>query len=754
MSHNFEGYFRGLDKSEDNPQGTLYTLKFGLVEDTGFPDECELSGSAPFIVRYETSETPFDPIRISTATIQVVLPEVPKHIISSSPQGSFCELYSGESAETLVWKGYLKSNMYNQPQNDCYDVIQLEASDCLASLQYIDYVTLDGDPEVRGIVSFASILSRAVETAGLPSFFWPNCKWDATGSTISPEDLTISECNFFSSDTNEPWKWSEVVEELCRYMGFTAMQWGDCLVLFDYRYLKHNSIQYGYKYTGSSTLYTHYGGYQAINQNAIKLTGHDVSYETMYNKISVRDNFYTVDKFVPDLFDEDLLENRLGEKWQSGSITPATPSKPKFFKPKNVEKWAKGGLTSGKIAEEETGDTEYSYYQKLWDNTWYESHYYTTGGTEVFDVHPTDMTDYAGGTLCTFATDNTKEVKSSLDWKNYLLCAKMVQLTNVGQPILNLKTGWRRALINTGELYLVLNAKALFTRYNDRPYINPDWCQEASCPFINWNTTNMVIRSHGAQLYFAIGFGDWFWNGTAWKQNETMFSVNIGNEDDNVYPIRDCYNADHEIVNTLSWTTFADGDGYAIPIPYNIPLDGQITFSIGMPLEFQYLDGLSSTDEEVIDIAKNTFGGFCWLSDVNLELTAAGAAKNRDADVVYTNVMNDNSVNEMGDITLRFTTAVPEGKPSFSTVGYKNVALEKIWELRGTETIAQKPEENIIEKYVEQYSVPRMKGSYNVGLWFTPFSQIEDRYWRKNFAMLGCEIDYFNNRQNIEIVEI
>ena len=74
--------------------------------------------------------------------------------------------------------------------------------------------------------------------------------------------------------------------------------------------------------------------------------------------------------------------------------------------------------------------------------------------------------------------------------------------------------------------------------------------------------------------------------------------------------------------------------------------------------------------------------------------------------------------------------------------------------MRGNGTVAQKPEENIVEKYVEQYSVPRMKENYTVGMWVNPFNQIGDTYWNKTFCMLGCEIDYYNNRQRIEIVEI
>lgn len=761
MSMNAQGVFYGYNKSEDNPLGTKYTVKFGLAGDTGYPEEVEMSGESPFVVRYETSSTPFDPIRVSTATIQIVAPDAPVGMLSSHPQGSFCELWSGPSADTLVWKGYLKSNIYNVPLNDCNDVIQLEASDCLASLQYLDYTTENGDSNIKHIVTFHSILSRAVAAAGLTSYFWSSTKESASGQTIYPSELTISEHNFFSSDTNEPWKWSEVIEELCRYMGFTAIQWGDTLVLFDYRKLKSASIVYGYKYTGNTSSYTHYGGYQAINQPAIKLTGADMSYETMYNKISVRDNFYIVEEFIPDLFKEDYLTNRLGEKWQSGGIDVPNPTKPKFFKPKDIEKWKKGNPTTGKVAEEETADTKYSYYQKLWDNQYYESHYYTTAGTEVWGVSPTDMTDYCGGTLCTYATDSNVVVKSSLDWKNYLLCAKMIERENTGAPILNLKANsWNQALINTGELYLILNAKALWTRYNDRPYQNPDWCKEASRPAIPWTGGTYFGQNEYTKLYFAIGFGDWFWNGSSWSQNETMFEVDAGgwNNSETEVTILDTldefYLKDFEIVNNLSWETFADGDGYAIPIPPNIPIDGNMTFSIGMPGEMQKITIYTVTDPEYLEITANTFGGFCWLSDISLELTCAGAAKNRDADVAYTNEIDTDSCNEMSDITVKFTTYVPEGKPSYSTVGYQGHALEKIWEMRGNGTVAQKPEENIVEKYVEQYSVPRMKENYTVGMWFNPFSQIGDTYWNKTFCMLGCEIDYYNNRQRIEIVEI
>ena len=65
----------------------------------------------------------------------------------------------------------------------------------------------------------------------------------------------------------------------------------------------------------------------------------------------------------------------------------------------------------------------------------------------------------------------------------------------------------------------------------------------------------------------------------------------------------------------------------------------------------------------------------------------------------------------------------------------------------------RKPEEAIIERYVDQYSTPSIKTSLTLDMSFKPYELITDTYWKKDFVITGQEIDYKNASQTITLLE-
>ena len=61
---NYKGYFSGLDCKK-------YEVRI-TSDDSGEYEEILLGGDAPFTVTYNTSDTPFSPVRTSKATISIV----------------------------------------------------------------------------------------------------------------------------------------------------------------------------------------------------------------------------------------------------------------------------------------------------------------------------------------------------------------------------------------------------------------------------------------------------------------------------------------------------------------------------------------------------------------------------------------------------------------------------------------------------------------------------------------------------------
>ena len=81
---------RGYFKSYDNKQ--YYVKVYQSHESEPFT-EVELAGDSPFVVSYDVSNTPFEPIRTSTATISVVHNEYLDELYTPYAKGTSVKVY-------------------------------------------------------------------------------------------------------------------------------------------------------------------------------------------------------------------------------------------------------------------------------------------------------------------------------------------------------------------------------------------------------------------------------------------------------------------------------------------------------------------------------------------------------------------------------------------------------------------------------------------------------------------------------------
>lgn len=352
------------------PDCTQYSVK--IISDTGNTnfEEIFLAAERPFVVTYDTSNTPFDPTRYSRASINVVADEKFFDVFSEDAQGTRVIL-TNEDTGDVKWVGYLTSNLLNMPDASCgAETFSLEANDCISTLDKYDY---QGWTSAKTIVTFSQLLAGIANRCGqITDLFVDMSLLRGNGTYITMDDLSISEQNFYSSDTDEPWNVQEVLVELCKYLGYTAMQIGTSLYLVD---LQAHTNQ---KWNGDTdTLYynfyhytkaTNWGTFvqEAVNVDGITLrqsimmgTGADISLETLYNKIQVKDSFYEIDHFIPDIYDDTLLKNREGDFWKCNQIAP--PGLHLNYMGKN-----------GNVKSEEKAENEHVYYIRKFDHNNYE----------------------------------------------------------------------------------------------------------------------------------------------------------------------------------------------------------------------------------------------------------------------------------------------------------------------------------------------------------------------------------------------
>lgn len=377
MGRILKGNFAG------KPDCTQYVVY--VYNDTGAEmEEITLAGDSPVVVTYDTSNTPFEPIRFSRASINVVADEKFLDIFSSEAQGTGVEIrrHIEGSAWDTVWYGYLTPNLLNMPEDSCgKETFTLEAQDALSTLENYNYALIG---ERKSIVTLQQVLRQIAIKCGVAVQYLAidsaigNHKVDGSSSSYYsyPETLFISEQNFFSSDTDEPWNLKEVLEEICRYFGMTAIQSGRWLYLYDTQSHANDTwvgesaatpIRW-YRYAS----YTDYNSRSTVNsqrdckcftlsQDLIRGTGADISLEPIYNKIQVKDSFYEIDHFIPDIYEDNLLTNKLGDFWRCNQVGNS-----KTYKYINKK---------GKSAKEETNEADHVYYVRKFNHQDYTSIY-------------------------------------------------------------------------------------------------------------------------------------------------------------------------------------------------------------------------------------------------------------------------------------------------------------------------------------------------------------------------------------------
>lgn len=767
---NYIGYFKGL--LED----ITYTVS--IVKDANVsPIEITMAGDSPFIVSYNNSATLFDGVRTSIASIKIVNDTYLEDVLPSTARETRVTLTSFNHETNITkteWEGYLTPKVYNQGYTEENEIIELEAADCLSSTQYIPY-----ESDTRSITSFKDIIVNIINPTNLNYLYWPQTR-KINGDIISPEDIYISEQNFFSNDTDEPWDSNEVLEEMCKYLGFTCIQISDGLYFMDYTYLKENSTIPCLRYSKSSDyndgVNVYIGGTNEITGDDMRGTGQDVSFEPIYNKFVVKDSFYTAEDFISNIFDDNALTNRGGDFYSSFQLDVPPredPSNPSSQRMPNKPTYPTNSSWLHQKYSKDADDTDYIYWHRLYDHKDFESVYRDFNLNEVnpYDYllnNPNTTRNYIGGTICDlgrvrkeYYNEDTHQiiVTNKVDWERYLLINQHSTgpgwggwnpnaVINDRMIIFRLKPGSRGKCMLSDNSYLIINYKLLFTKYRYRNYINPDWTQDVG-KRSSW--VSGALDQTGGNLYFKLGIGGKYWNGTTWTNTPSIFQIMCTKDEDEY--ARAYFMEEKEVLNNVGWELDINEEGYKIPLD-GIDTTSEIDFAIYLP-NLQLL-----TDFD--DLEYFTYNNYCWVKDFSIKTTNVGQDKEvEETDVVYENIVNELNVNEMSDIELKITTGVANQKPSYSNVIYYNVSNGRNTLLSTMEDIVLEqdmtPEENIITRYHKQYSTQTKKLTYTLPISMTPLQTYKGMDFENQsakYVQLGSEIDYRMSKQIINLIEL
>ena len=299
--------------------GLMYTVPFADISNIpcvveiekegyiGTPTEL-VGGSSPFVVKIEDEEFMYTPTRFSDATIRVVGGDSLQSLFATSYQ----EYRVTFKKNSLVrWCGFIKPEVYTQDYSSNIFELEIECMSAMSTLEYIKYSQYRGtEIYEREFVSFSGILKQCIDEANvvynkiiIPHVYAKSLN-DFNSNQNILDEIVVSEQNFYNED-NEPMSLKEVLEEVCKFMNWTCVEWNGDLVFVDVDntgdYLTFSN---GLAYLGNTNI-------NEINIQDIGFRGSDHSMDILpgYNKVVVKDSNYGLDNILDFKVEYDKLSD-------------------------------------------------------------------------------------------------------------------------------------------------------------------------------------------------------------------------------------------------------------------------------------------------------------------------------------------------------------------------------------------------------------------------------------------------------------
>lgn len=766
--------------------------KVTITTNSGNQTKSVTLGGNPFVTEMDSDDkTIYCPVKYQTATVTIITPDYNFDIYSPKAQGTKVELTDESGA--VVWTGYTTPNLYDMGFVEEREEVEIECIDALSTLQYIKYSTQSKD-----IVSFLYLIRKLLQNCNAYKNFYVsnNIQLQKNGTATVLDKLYISEENFFDKkednevDEDVAWTMQEVLEEICQYLGLTAVADGDSVYFLDYDAIRHGRNTY-YKYSvdddSAPTLET-ISFSKTIKAEDYSESGATLSLDNVYNKVSVQADLYTFDSVLPDLFSN--LQNITKDYDEQITIPQQTGFDTGMY----------GTFVKSKIGGDNSDNTNAIgvvvkpmevkdpdiIVVKYYNSPAYRFFKYDSNGRDITDsvkgLNYTDTMFMCGATAAKFFVKRGKDFYlgnsnseifdnllsyndvNKIDFTNYIMFINPFgSTTPVSNHIPNsaitqypfLETTMNdTALVFGGEnSYIVISGSIMFHEFNYYPYPVSKY----------WLGNSGTMRAGEGYLLCKLKWNNLFWNGTKWTESESTFQLkyikdNASEDDRNAEAVFFRFNP---IVNNVSWKIGSKEAGQMIPLPKDNLVGGVPVLTIYKPYD--------------PDFGNENLKPCCmFIKDFSMKAVVADPSLGDDnnSDTVYTNIINDKFVAELKDIKFKICTW-DNKKPNFSAVAYKlgsgynyldktfNNACyegEQNWSSSDDDSPSTaeglRQEEHLIYKLVNQYSSPSVILNLSLRNDNRIFGLYQDTTIRDKKFIVDCmNIDYKHNKQELKLIE-
>lgn len=470
--------------------GLIYTIPFAsfrneacmveieMKDYTG--DVTELIGSdSTFSVEIDDNDFLYAPSRFSTATIRIVGNDYLQSLFSTAYQ-QYRVTFKRDGA--ILWCGFVKPEIYTQDYSSDIFELEIECMSAMSTLEYIRYQS-----EERKFVSLWDLLKKCIQSACgrysavyIPHVYASSAAEYNAGENVL-EKMTVSEQDFFDED-DEAMTLKEVLEEVCKLLGWTLCDWKGELYFVD---LDHTGKYYQYNVDLSFENGEISGNSINVQKVGFSGSGHTLDMLPGYNKTTVRVSNYPVGDLLPK---EEFSPKEMYDSYKviNDEYTEETYVQGMILDSWNLKAYGENfPLGSGNIYEL-TDDQVRTTGARL--------NYNMLLGASAYRIGTVDA-ERSG--------DEYKITGANYSWKT--LIRYRVSSRIEGKPIL--KVNGSLAAYRHGAIGI--EADILFTtNYAADPH-------------------TVTIQDFHA-LKFGLKIGNEYWNGESWQASEATFNVGIG----------------------------------------------------------------------------------------------------------------------------------------------------------------------------------------------------------------------------------
>lgn len=506
----------------------------------------------------------------------------------------------------------------------------------------------------------------------------------------NPLDITklqLSEYPFYIEDDEEYEKSNILIEEICKFLGYTAIAKGRDLWFLDYSNIKAPFSVYfrddegRFKFSNKVTISSH----KEWTKDDYFDDGTQFSLNPVYRKVSLENDLSEFSDLTSTLWDDGVIYNLWGKErytTDKGSMFFDSYQKVAVFenealssKDVTVKAYKETGVGGVPSSVGFPGDNK-EVFAKYYD------------GNDSFKAMTEDKLNWG----CLLRSSNLSYTVGSIPANSFHAQTMngenefiMLSSNEMAQDLplitFNLNSD---SFVQTTKSYYVINFDQTWgTEY----FPDPDLSQKTTGNWISGVSHNSDKKVNHSELFAVCRFkyGNLWWDGLKWVDSVSSFNIPL---DPGSNEWCDPLNTSYRVNNQVDYHTGLDKEGYLIPIPSGTDANvGSVEFSFMRPNRFTpdckavYINGLS------IDLSFKKRGNDDVLSEIE-ETIDETYAEDKELDSCKFGTFDENHL-------------------CYNTVGYlENGEYYIVKRVKWRDWICR-PEEVRIYKYIIQYSHPR-----------------------------------------------